>query len=423
MIGRRLGHYEIVEKLGEGGMGEVYQARDTRLGRTVAIKVLPSHLASRPESRERFEREARIIGGLNHPHICTLYDVGHEDGTDYLVMEHIEGPTLAARLSKGPLPLEQVLEYAIEISDALDKAHRKGITHRDLKPGNILLTKSGAKLLDFGVAKLREEAGRKESPEDERPTAGPLTSEGMILGTLHYMAPEQVEGRIDDIDGRTDIFAFGAVVHEMATGRKAFEGSSQASVIAKILQHDPPPVAPPSLDHLVRTCLAKDPEARWQSAGDLCRQLRWIKESGSKPEKLPAQPSRRVALRIVPWVVAVIGRLAVETNSDAACQSSCDHPTARPAADGPGPAGHRHLARRQEPGLCRYRQQFAAAALPAASRESGGKSHRGDGGRGVAVLFAWRRLGRLLRGRKAEEGFRERRPGGDRRQRGLFRRG
>jgi serine/threonine-protein kinase len=301
LAGERLGTYEILKPIGAGGMGEVYQARDTRLGRTVAIKVLPSHLRSRPELRERFEREARTIAGLNHPHICTLYDVGHQNGTDYLVLEHLEGETLAERLAKGPLPLDRVLDYAVEISDALDKAHRKGITHRDLKPANIMLTKSGAKLLDFGVAKLREEA---ESPSEESPTvagARPLTGEGTIVGTLHYMAPEQVEGRVADIDSRTDVFAFGAVVYEMVTGKKAFEGSSQASVIVKILQHDPPqPISPASLDRLVKVCLAKDPDARWQTATDVCRELKWIKDSVARSEKPSPQPSRR----IMPWVAA-----------------------------------------------------------------------------------------------------------------------
>jgi serine/threonine-protein kinase len=319
LAGERLGTYEVLKPIGAGGMGEVYQARDTRLGRTVAIKVLPPHLASRPELRERFEREARTIAGLNHPNICTLYDVGHQNGTDYLVLEHLEGETLAARLTKGPLPLDRVLDYAIEISDALDKAHRKGITHRDLKPANIMLTKSGAKLLDFGVAKLRDEA---ESPSEESPTvagARPLTGEGTILGTLHYMAPEQVEGRIDDIDARTDIFAFGAVVYEMATGKKAFAGKSPASVIAQILEHDPPPVSsvqsaggqrsetisPPSLDRLVKICLARDTDARWQSAGDLCRELKWIK-AGSNEQTLSPQTSAPLLRRIVPWAVAAL---------------------------------------------------------------------------------------------------------------------
>ena len=236
--GRRLGPYEILSAIGAGGMGEVYKARDTRLDRIVAIKVLPAHLADRAELRERFEREAKTIASLNHPHICTLYDIGHQDEIDFLVMEYLEGETLAQRLLKGPLPLEQVLQYAIEISDALDKAHRKGVTHRDLKPGNIMLTKSGTKLLDFGLAKLKQEAAPANVPLSELPTANdPLTAQGTIVGTLQYMAPEQVEGK--EVDARTDIFAFGAVVYEMATGKRAFEGKSQASVIAAIMNVRP----------------------------------------------------------------------------------------------------------------------------------------------------------------------------------------
>src|SRR5712691_8966996 len=216
--GTRLGPYEILSSIGAGGMGEVYRARDTRLDRIVAIKVLPAHLADRAELRERFEREARTIASMNHPHICTLHDIGHQDEIDYLVMEYLEGETLAQRLLKGSLPIQQVLQYAIEIADALDKAHRKGITHRDLKPGNIMLNKSGAKLLDFGLAKLRQDA-TPAVPFSQLPTAqDALTAQGMILGTLQYMAPEQVEGR--EVDARTDIFAFGAVLYEMATGKK-----------------------------------------------------------------------------------------------------------------------------------------------------------------------------------------------------------
>ncbi len=242
ITGKRLGPYEILSAVGAGGMGEVYRARDTRLDRIVAIKILPDHLADRAELRERFEREAKTISSLNHPHICTLYDVGHQDGTDYLVMEYLEGETLAARLLKGPLPLDQVLKYAIEIADALDKAHRKGITHRDLKPGNIMLTKSGAKLLDFGLAKLTQQDSLAAAPISQLPTAkDAITAQGTILGTLQYMAPEQLEGK--EADARTDIFAFGVVVYEMATGKKAFEGKSQASLIAKILETDPPPIS------------------------------------------------------------------------------------------------------------------------------------------------------------------------------------
>jgi serine/threonine protein kinase len=267
LSGKRLGPYEILSAIGAGGMGEVYRARDTRLNRTVAIKVLSAHLADKPELRERFEREARTIASLNHPHICTLHDIGRQDGIDYLVMEYLEGETLAERLKKGPLPLDRVLQYAIEIADALDKSHRKGITHRDLKPSNIMLTKSGTKLLDFGLAKLRPEHTPAVSLS-QRPTAeSGMTAEGTILGTLQYMAPEQVEGKTNEIDALTDIFAFGAVVYEMATGKKAFEGKTSASVMAKILETDPPPMVslqpmtPLALERVVKRCLAKDRDA------------------------------------------------------------------------------------------------------------------------------------------------------------------
>ncbi|MGA7793131.1 MAG: protein kinase [Candidatus Acidiferrales bacterium] len=284
--GRRLGPYEILSAIGAGGMGEVYKARDTRLDRIVAIKVLPTHLADRSELRERFDREAKTIASLNHPHICVLHDIGHQDGIDFLVMEYLEGETLAQRLQKGPLPLEQVLQYAIEIADALDKAHRKGITHRDLKPGNIMLTKSGTKLLDFGLAKLKQET-TPVIPDSQLPTMkSAITGQGTILGTLQYMAPEQVEAK--EVDARTDIFAFGAVVYEMATGKRAFEGNTQASLIAKILEVDPPPIStlqpmtPPAFDRVVKTCMAKEPDERWQTASDLCRELKWIAEGGSQ---------------------------------------------------------------------------------------------------------------------------------------------
>src|SRR6202049_1894803 len=284
--GTRLGSYEVVAQIGAGGMGEVYKARDTRLDRIVAIKVLPAHLADRAELRERFDREAKTIASLNHPHICTLYDIGDQDGTDFLVMEYLEGETLAQRLVKSPLPLDQVLQYAIEISDALDKAHRKGVTHRDLKPGNVMITKSGTKLLDFGLAKLKQEAAPANIPLSELSTAkDPLTAQGTILGTLQYMAPEQVEGK--EVDARTDVFAFGAVVYEMATGKRAFEGKTQASLIAAILEKEPPtmsslqPMTPPALGRVVKRCLAKDPDDRWQTARDLEVELKWIAESDS----------------------------------------------------------------------------------------------------------------------------------------------
>src|SRR6267378_749665 len=307
--GRRLGPYEVLSAIGAGGMGEVYKARDTRLDRIVAIKVLPTHLADRSELRERFEREAKTIASLNHPHICTLYDTGHQDEIDYLVMEYLEGETLALRLLKGALPIEQVLQYAIEISDALDKAHRKGVTHRDLKPGNIMLTKSGAKLLDFGLAKLKQDGSPANVQLSQLPTMDdPLTAQGTILGTLQYMAPEQVEGR--DVDGRTDIFAFGAVVYEMATGKRAFEGKSQASLIAKILETDPPsmsslqPMTPPALDRVVKRCLAKEPEKRWQAASDLCEELKWIAEPGSLAEEGGRVPAGSSKWERASWVLA-----------------------------------------------------------------------------------------------------------------------
>src|ERR1700726_2108883 len=310
--GRRLGPYEILSSIGAGGMGEVYKARDTRLGRIVAIKVLPGHLADRAELRERFEREARIIACLNHPHICTLFDIGQQDGIDFLVMEYLEGETLTQRLVKGALPLEQVLQYAIEISDALDKAHRKGVTHRDLKPGNIMLTKTGTKLLDFGLAKLKQETAPANVSLSDLPTANdPLTAQGTIVGTLQYMAPEQLEGK--EVDARTDIFAFGAVVYEMATGKRAFEGKSQASVISAIMSSDPLPMStlqsmtPPALDRVVNMCLAKDRDNRWQTAGDLCRELKWIAgESGPHTAPVAVASGRKNWLKTLLWAGAAL---------------------------------------------------------------------------------------------------------------------
>src|SRR6202051_37075 len=297
--GRRLGPYEILSPIGAGGMGEVYKPRHPPLHRIVAIKVLPAHLADRAELRERFDREAKTIASLNHPHICTLFDTGHQDEIDFLVMEYLEGETLAQRLLKGSLPLEQVLQYAIEIADALDKAHRKGVTHRDLKPGNIMLTKTGTKLLDFGLAKLKQEVAPANVRLSELPTAiDPLTAEGTIVGTIQYMAPEQLEGK--EVDARTDIFAFGVVVYEMATGKKAFEGKSQASLIGAILKDDPPPISslqpmtPRALDRVVKRCLAKDPEKRWQAASDVCDELKWIAEVGSQVVSTPTVPVKGV---------------------------------------------------------------------------------------------------------------------------------
>src|SRR5258708_7628744 len=238
--GSRLGPYEILAALGAGGMGEVYRARDTRLDRTVAIKILPAHLSSNPEARQRLEREARAISSLNHPNICTLHDVGHQDGVDYLVMECLEGETLADRLAKGSLPLDQVLKIGIEICAGLEKAHLGGVLHRDLKPGNIMLTKSGAKLMDFGLAKAIPAAGLGFLGGGATMTH-PLTAEGTVVGTFQYMAPEQMEGK--EADARSDIFALGAVLYEMATGKRAFQGKTTASVIAAVLERDPPPIS------------------------------------------------------------------------------------------------------------------------------------------------------------------------------------
>ena len=301
--GTRLGPYEILSPIGSGGMGEVYRAKDTRLGRMVAVKVLSQDLSASPDVRQRFEREAQTISQLSHPHICALHDVGNQDGTEYLVMELLEGETLSDRLARGPLALEQTLRYGQEIADALDKAHRQGVVHRDLKPGNVMLTKSGVKLLDFGLAKAVDPSANVDLSAS--PTRQGLTQEGAILGTFQYMAPEQLEGR--EADARTDIFALGVVLYEMATGRKAYSGSNQASLISAILRDDPAPISqvrpmsPVALDRIVKTCVAKDPEDRWQSAGDVGKELRWIAEGSASGASavLPAAIARR---RGAPWI-------------------------------------------------------------------------------------------------------------------------
>jgi Tol biopolymer transport system component len=312
--GTKLGPYEILAPLGAGGMGEVYKAKDTRLERTVAVKVLPSHMSSSPEVRQRFEREAKTISQLSHPHICALYDVGREGETEYLVMELLEGETLSERLVKGALPLEQTLRYGAEIADALDKAHRQGIVHRDLKPGNVMLTKSGVKLLDFGLAKAMAPAAPAGSLT-ALPTQAGLTQEGTILGTFQYMAPEQLEGK--EADARTDIFAFGAVLYEMATGKKAFSGASQASLISAIMKEEPVPISsvepttPPSLDRVVGTCLSKDPEDRWQSAADIKRELKWIGDGSASGAAAPVATRPRNRERLSWGLTAVALLLAV----------------------------------------------------------------------------------------------------------------
>ena len=310
--GSSLGPYQILALLGAGGMGEVYRARDTRLDRTVAIKVLPASFASRPDHRERFEREARAIASLNHPHICHVHDVGRHGNVEFLVMEYLEGGTLADRLIAGPLPIREVIRHAIEIADALDHAHRQGIVHRDLKPGNVMLTKNGAKLLDFGLAKLRP----VEAIPDLSTVAtqgAPLTAAGAILGTFQYAAPEQLQGK--EVDFRADVFAFGAVLYEMATGRRAFEGGSQASVIGAILHTEPPPIAvsesvpPAGFDRLVRRCLAKDPDDRSQTVRDLRFELQAIAEGSAVGGLTAPEPARRRSREHVAWTIAVLAVL------------------------------------------------------------------------------------------------------------------
>jgi Tol biopolymer transport system component len=310
--GARLGPYEIQDALGAGGMGEVYRARDTRLDRTVAIKVLPEHLAANPELRQRLEREARAVSSLSHPNVCALYDLGHDQGVDFLVMEYLEGESLAARLAKGPLPTDELLRIAVPIADALEKAHRSGIIHRDLKPGNIMLTRGGAKLLDFGLAKADSLIGGDLGGS---PTISqPLTTAGTILGTYQYMAPEQLEGA--EVDARTDIYAFGAVLYEMATGRRAFQGSSPASLIGAIMHSKPQPAStiqpmtPPALDRVIETCLAKDPDARWQTAHDVKLQLEWIAEGGSQVGLPAPVTARRKSRERLAWAVAALAATA-----------------------------------------------------------------------------------------------------------------
>jgi eukaryotic-like serine/threonine-protein kinase len=316
--GIKLGPYEIVAPVGAGGMGEVYRARDTRLDRTVAIKILPEYLSCNVEAKQRFDREARAISSLNHPNICHLYDIGSQDGTDYLVMEFLEGETLADRLRKGAMPLNEIFRVGIAVAEALAVAHRQGLVHRDLKPGNIMLTESGGvKLLDFGLAKAAGtiSANPKSAPllsavatvNSASPQLSPLTTAGALVGTIQYMSPEQIEGR--EADARSDIFAFGAVLYEMVTGRRAFEGKSQISVASAILEKEPQPIkdiqrsAPAALDYLIHTCLAKNPEERYQSALDVKLQLRWIAEAGQDPTT--SGPPEKRWRKILPWSLAI----------------------------------------------------------------------------------------------------------------------
>jgi serine/threonine protein kinase/Tol biopolymer transport system component len=332
--GERLGPYEIVARVGAGGMGEVWRARDTRLDRSVAIKVLPEHLSADTRFRERFEREARTISALTHPHICTLHDVGHENGIDFLVMEYLEGESLADRLARGPMAVEEVLRVGIQLAEALDRAHRAGVVHRDVKPGNVFLTKSGAKLLDFGLAKLSASgnsgpvifSGATVAPTQQRP----LTQEGTMIGTFQYMSPEQLEGV--EADARSDIFALGAVLYEMATGRRAFDGKTRTSVIAAIVSSQPPPIwqlqplTPPALDHVVERCLAKDPADRWQSAHDIAEELKWITDKGSQAGVAVPVTMRRKSRERLAWSIAAVLALAAIAGSIAWLR----RPVARP---------------------------------------------------------------------------------------------
>jgi serine/threonine protein kinase len=306
--GDKIGPYQIIEQAGAGGMGEVYKAEDSRLERTVAIKVLPATFALNQDIKQRFEREAKAISSLSHPNICTLYDIGEQNGTDYLVMEYIEGETLAEKLTKGPLDIDELMKIAIQITDALDKAHKQGLIHRDLKPGNVMLAKEGAKLLDFGLAKLQPESGMTGKSAVTATT--PLTTEGTIVGTMQYMSPEQLESK--EADSRSDIFSFGILLYEMATGVKAFKGSSQASLIASIMKEKPrsaseiQPLVPPMLEQVINQCLDKDPEQRWQTAGDLKRSLMWVSEGGSQIGLPAVLSKKRKSREKSAWAIVIV---------------------------------------------------------------------------------------------------------------------
>ena len=426
--GALIGPYEIQSALGSGGMGEVYKARDTRLNRTVAIKVLAQDPRETASARERFAQEARALSQLNHPHVCTLFDVGEQTPASpsgeplrYLVMEFVDGETLSARLERGALPLEQALAFAIQIADALDKVHRAGIVHGDLKPGNVMVTKTGIKLLDFGLARQQRQAPPSGwSDAVTQPIAAPAT-EGLV-GTLQYFAPEQLEGR--DSDERSDIFALGAVIYEMVTGRKAFAGDSPAAVMAAIMTQQPPllaatqPASPAALEHVVAGCLAKDPSERWQHAGDLTRQLKWI-ASGTPPvaqdgvrarcgvsvddRRSRSAPGRR--RRTVAGLPAASG-----------CAPNTGIPHVCPFAGGPPVSRRRrtwrhralrHFAERSAAGLCRNRCQRQPDAMAAAARVARRVDVAGHRRRLVSVLVT-RFTPHRVRGARAAE---DRRPG------------
>jgi Tol biopolymer transport system component len=324
--GTKLGPYEIQSPLGAGGMGEVYRALDTRLDRTVAVKVLASHLSSSPELKQRMEREGRAISSLNHPHICQLYDIGSQTGTDYLVMEFLEGETLAERLKKGALPMAEVYKIGIAVAEALAVAHRHGIVHRDLKPGNIMLTAGGAKLMDFGLAKplgVAASPGSGSAPPSFTAAAtlsgpsplSPLTTAGSIVGTIQYMSPEQIEGK--EADERSDIFAFGAVLYEMVAGKRPFAGKSQISLASSILESDPEPVSklkpstPPAFEHVMTTCLQKNPEERYQTAHDIKLELQWIAADKSSPVAAPVAPAPSSSRERLGWAAALVAAIVL----------------------------------------------------------------------------------------------------------------
>jgi serine/threonine protein kinase len=415
--GTKLGPYEITGAIGAGGMGEVYRARDTRLGRDVAIKILPQHLTEKADARQRFEREARAVSSLNHAHICTLYDIGHQDGTDFLVMELLEGETLAKRVEKGPLPTAELLRIAIEIADALDKAHRQGILHRDLNPSNIMLTKAGAKLMDFGLAKASDAAGApmlSSLTQSLNPSAKttPVTAEGTIVGTFQYMAPEQMEGK--EADARSDIFSFGAVLFEMATGKRAFEGKTTASVIAAILEREPPaissvqPMSPPALDRTVKICLAKDPDERFQSAHDVKLQLEWIRDAGSQASAAAPVVAHRKNREGVAWAAAafllVVATAAVIGYVQRARQARACYRRANRAAGEHEFCGRRKwgrctgdFSRRREAGICGHRLGRQAASLGPAARFTDGAAARRSRWSNVSFLVAGWPLPGILR--------------------------
>jgi len=423
--GTKLGPYEIVTPLGAGGMGEVYRARDTRLDREVAIKVLPSHLSENPEFRTRFEREAKTISGLQHPNICVLYDVGRQDGVDFLVMEYLEGETLATRLARKPLTPDEILRIGIEVADALDKAHRSGIVHRDLKPGNVMLTKGGTtKLLDFGLAKLQSlGAGTQPAAPAFSAVAtvarvdSPVTVAGTVVGTMQYMSPEQIQGKEADV--RSDIFAFGAMLYEMLTGKRAFQGKSQLSVASAVLEKDPDPISavqpltPPALEHLVRICLAKEPDQRFQNAHDLKLQLQWITAGGSQvgaPAVVVSERKSRqkilAAAMVAGWVAAIAAAvLALLLSSEVRQAQRTVAAEINPPAGafhrhraGPG----RHFAGREKTCVHRRRPQ----RLPALDARYGDRADGSAGGyRGVdlPVLVARQSRSRILLQRQAAQ--------------------